>query len=62
MLIDPLPFWLVINSVSGSFSIPIPSTSTLLGAPLTAQGFRIDAPGGIPTFVLLNAQDLVLGN
>lgn len=45
---------------SGTHSVPIPGSSSLLGAAVSAQGFRIDA-GPSPTFVLFNAQDLILG-
>ena len=45
----------------GAHSVPIPSAPVFMGASLFTQGFRVDAPGGIPALVLLNAQDLVLG-
>jgi len=41
----------------GSYSVPIPSQSTLLGAVLPTQGFRLDGA----SFVMLNAQDLTIG-
>ena len=56
--VAPPPLFL---SGSGSHSVPIPNTAALMGAPLFAQGLRVDTPGGVPTLILLNAQDLVLG-
>lgn len=46
---------------NGTHSIPIPYLANLLGASLYSQGFRFEQPGGNPTVVLLNAQDLTLG-
>src|SRR5262245_54618776 len=46
---------------SGSYSVAIPNLPIWLGYPLTTQGVRFDVVAGNPTFVLLNALDLVLG-
>ena len=46
---------------AGSHDIPIPMTSSLLGSQLASQGVRVDLAGGVPTLVLMNAQDVVLG-
>jgi hypothetical protein len=46
---------------SGSYSVAIPNLPIWLGYPLSTQGVRFDVVGGNPTFVLLNALDLVLG-
>ncbi|MEM7205800.1 MAG: hypothetical protein AAF628_36435 [Planctomycetota bacterium] len=46
---------------AGSYSLPIPDDPTLLGVPLFAQGFRVELVGSTATLVMLNAQDLVLG-
>ena len=45
----------------GGFAIPIPNGSSWLGFTVATQGVRLDNQGGVPTFVLLNAIDLVLG-
>ena len=45
----------------GTHRVTIPNSGALVGATLATQGFRIDAPSGIPTLVMLNAQDLVFG-
>ena len=45
----------------GSYAMAIPSGIGWLGTVLTFQGFRVDNLGGTPTFVPLNANDLVLG-
>ena len=46
---------------AGSYSIVIPPASSWTGTVLTFQGLRLDLIGGTPTFVLLNAMDLVVG-
>jgi len=46
---------------AGTFSIAIPAVNSLSGVHLATQGVRLDNIGGSPTFVLLNALDLVLG-
>jgi len=45
----------------GSYTIGIPTGAGWIGTVLTFQGFRVDSLGGTPTFVPLNANDLVLG-
>jgi len=45
----------------GSYSIGIPTGAGWIGTALRFQGFRVDNLGGTPTFVPLNANDLVLG-
>ncbi|MEM7201304.1 MAG: hypothetical protein AAF628_13615 [Planctomycetota bacterium] len=45
----------------GPHSMTIPLETSLLGAPLYSQGFRIDAPSGSGALVPLNGIDLVLG-
>lgn len=46
----------------GTYSMSIPSGLGWLGTVLTFQGFRVDSVAGTPTFVPLNANDLVFGN
>ena len=46
----------------GTYSMSIPSGTGWIGTVLTFQGFRVDSIGGTPTFVPLNAYDLVFGN
>ena len=45
----------------GSYSMAIPLGAGWVGTHLVFQGFRVDNLGGTPTFVPLNANDLVLG-
>jgi hypothetical protein len=45
----------------GVHALNLPNTAVWNGIPVFLQGFRIDAPGGIPQVVLLNAIDAVLG-
>jgi hypothetical protein len=54
----PSPFVL---SGSGVFSVGIPNTSLWVGYALSTQGFRLDILGGSPTFLPLNALDVVMG-
>ncbi len=46
---------------NGSHAVPIPTLASLVGASLSTQGVRVDAPAGTPVVALLNAVDLVLG-
>lgn len=45
----------------GNYSMAIPSGAAWAGTVLTFQGFRVDSLAGVPTFVPLNGNDLVLG-
>ncbi len=45
----------------GSYSWPLPSASIWAGSVFTFQGVRLDVVGGTPTYVLLNAMQLVVG-
>lgn len=51
----------LVQSSNGMHAIPIPNLSSLAGANLYTQGFRIDQSGGGAEIVMLNAQDLTLG-
>ena len=46
----------------GAHALPVPCNQSLVGAPLTAQGLRIEDVAGTPVTVLTNALDLVLGH
>ncbi len=48
--------------VMGLHTLPVPNQPGLLGAEYASQGFRIDLAGGSATLVMLNAQDLLIGN
>lgn len=45
----------------GNISLPIPTNQTLNGVRLATQGFRLDGGPSGARFVLLNAQDIVIG-
>lgn len=45
----------------GTYALAIPVASTWTGYVLPFQGVRLDVVGGVPTFVPLNAMQLVLG-
>lgn len=60
LLLNPLPS-LSLFTGFGSYSIPIPASSTWLGTVLALQGVRVDVVGGTLAIVPLNAQQLVLG-
>lgn len=51
----------VIFPGNGNISVPIPNQGFLIGAVVSTQGFRLDAVGGGPQLLLLNAQDVELG-
>lgn len=44
----------------GTHSVPIPNDPFFVGVKLCTQGFRIDNQGGVPRFIMLNAQDVVM--
>lgn len=46
---------------TGSYSLPIPNSSSWTGVQFTFQGVRIDSIGGVPTIVPMNVRTLVLG-
>ena len=46
---------------AGSYFIQIPSANSWTGTVLLFQGLRLDVVVGTPTFVLLNAMELVVG-
>ena len=46
---------------TGSYSLPIPNSSSWTGVQFTFQAVRIDSIGGVPTIVPMNARTLVLG-
>jgi hypothetical protein len=56
--INPAP---VLVSGPGSFAVAIPTGSMWTGYQVATQGARLDDVNSTPTFVLLNALDLVLG-
>lgn len=47
---------------AGSHALLVPNVSTLLGAMVPTQGFRLDNLGPTTVLVALNAEDLVLGS
>ena len=60
LLLSPVPPP-VFQAGNGTHSVAVPNNSVLLGAWLYAQGMRVDMVGGLPSLVLLNAQDVLLG-
>lgn len=46
---------------TGDITVPVPANPVLVGTALASQGVRIDAVGAAAQFVLLNAQDFVVG-
>ena len=46
---------------TGSYSLPIPNSSSWTGVQFTFQAVRIDSIGGVPTIVPMNVRTLVLG-
>lgn len=46
---------------SGSYSLPIPNSSSWTGVEFTFQAVRIDSISGVPTIVPMNVRTLVLG-
>jgi len=52
------PFF-ISSQVGGTHSVPIPGNACFIGLPFCTQGLRFES--GPPSFVLTNAQDLVLG-
>jgi len=46
---------------AGSYTLPIPNSSSWTGAQFTFQAVRIDSIGGVPTIVPMNVRTLVLG-
>ncbi len=54
--------FVTLDSAAGNHSVLVPNTSAFLGARFYSQAFRVDAPGGTPRLILLNAQDLRCGH
>jgi hypothetical protein len=60
VLVQPAPPPVLFSSPN-PYTVPIPSSPTWIGTALTFQGLRLDIVGAVPTIVLLNAIDVVVG-
>ena len=52
----------VLFAATGNITMPMPNDPALVGASVATQGVRLDNNVMGPEIVLLNAQDLILGN